>query len=103
MWYILRLLEANVDYYIPHRIEEGYGLNCEAVEQLAQEGTEVLITVDCGIGAVEAARRARELGLELIITDHHQPGDELPKAAAIVHPMLDENYENPNSAGVMVA
>jgi single-stranded-DNA-specific exonuclease len=103
LWYILKLLGAKVDYYIPHRIEEGYGLNCEAIEQLTHSGTEVIITVDCGINSLEAAGRAGELGLDLIITDHHRPGSKLPKAAAIVHPMLEETYENPHSAGVMVA
>ncbi len=103
LWYILRLLNAKVDYYIPHRIEEGYGLNCEAVEQLARDGTDVIITVDCGISSLEAAQRAGELGLDLIITDHHRLGAKLPKAAAIVHPLLEESYENPHSAGVMVA
>ena len=57
--------------YVPHRIDEGYGLNVPALEKLASEGVEVLITVDCGVTAMEAAQRARELGIELIITDHH--------------------------------
>ena len=79
---------ADVRYYIPHRIDEGYGLNGEAIRKLAAEGVEVLVTVDCGIGSRTEAALARELGVELIITDHHEPGGVLPAAAAIVHPRL---------------
>ncbi|OHB73882.1 MAG: hypothetical protein A2Z25_09975 [Planctomycetes bacterium RBG_16_55_9] len=73
LWQLLRLLGANVDYYIPHRIDEGYGLNVEAVESLAQADSKLLVTVDCGIMAFDAAERANKLGLDLILTDHHQP------------------------------
>lgn len=103
LWHLLQMLEADVDYYIPHRIDEGYGLNDEAVRQLAEAGTQLLITVDCGITAVRQVRLARELGMEVIVTDHHQPDAELPQAEAIVHPLLDANYPNPASAGAMVA
>ena len=58
-------------WYVPHRIEEGYGLHVSAIEELASRGVEVLVTVDCGITALDAARKAAELGIELIITDHH--------------------------------
>lgn len=84
----LRLLGANVGYYVPSRLDEGYGLNCEALEKLARDKAEVVVTVDCGIASIAEARRARELGLELIITDHHTFGDTLPEATAIVHPRL---------------
>lgn len=89
----LRVIEPNaqVKTYIPHRMTEGYGLNSEAIEQLHAEGTGLVVTVDCGITARDEAIRARELGLPLIITDHHQsPGriEELPEAAALVHPRL---------------
>ncbi|MHC4619826.1 MAG: single-stranded-DNA-specific exonuclease RecJ [Planctomycetota bacterium] len=100
---LLTLLGADADYYIPHRIDEGYGLNKEAIRSLAQAGTKLLITVDCGITAFASADLAVHLGLELIITDHHQPGPKLPKAAAIVHPGLDESYPNQDSSGSMVA
>jgi single-stranded-DNA-specific exonuclease len=103
VWQILTLLGAKVDYYIPHRIDEGYGLNVEAVRSLAESGSQVLITVDCGIAAFDAAELAEQLGLELIITDHHEPGDQLPKAVAVVHPALQDSYANPDSAGAMVA
>jgi len=103
LWQILTLLGANVDYYIPHRIDEGYGLNTEAVRYLAKSGTSVLISVDCGICALGSAELAEQLAVDLIITDHHQPQATLPKAAAIVHPALDESYQNQDSAGAMVA
>ncbi|MHC4754015.1 MAG: single-stranded-DNA-specific exonuclease RecJ, partial [Planctomycetota bacterium] len=103
LWQILTMLGADVDYYIPHRIDEGYGLNKEAVESLAKAGTELLITVDCGVTAVESAKLAQNLGMELIITDHHQFDDELPQAVAIVHPALEESYPNQDSSGAMVA
>ncbi len=103
LWHLLTLLGADADYYIPHRIEEGYGLNTEAVRLLAKNESKLLITVDCGIGAIESADVASQLGLGLIITDHHCPGAGLPKAAAIVHPALDSSYQNPDSSGSMVA
>jgi len=103
LWHLLQMLGAQVDYYIPHRIDEGYGLNSDAVRRLAAGGTELLITVDCGITAVEPVRLAREMGIQTLITDHHQPGAVLPDAAAIVHPRLDPAYGNPHSAGAMVA
>jgi len=103
LWQILTLLGANVDYYIPHRIDEGYGLNVEAVESIAKAGTQLLVTVDCGITAHAAAELAKKLGLDLIITDHHQFTDTLPPAFAIVHPALDKSYPNPDSSGSLVA
>jgi single-stranded-DNA-specific exonuclease len=84
----LQLLGANAGYYVPNRIDEGYGLNHEAVRCLALEGAQVVVTVDCGICSVDEADTAAECGLVLIITDHHRPGEWLPRAAAIVHPGL---------------
>ncbi|MBN2455013.1 MAG: single-stranded-DNA-specific exonuclease RecJ [Sedimentisphaerales bacterium] len=103
LWQILKLLGAEVEYYIPHRIEEGYGLNPEAVRSLADSGSKLLITVDCGITALKPAELAGQMGVELIITDHHKPGPKLPEVSAIVHPALDESYPNPHSSGSMVA
>jgi single-stranded-DNA-specific exonuclease len=80
---------ARVSWYIPHRIDEGYGLNAEAMRALAAEGARVIVTVDCGVTAVEPARAARDAGVDLIITDHHNPPateEGLPPAYAIVHP-----------------
>jgi single-stranded-DNA-specific exonuclease len=103
LWQILTMLGAEVDYYIPHRIDEGYGLNAEAVEMLAKSGTKLLVTVDCGVTAFHSAETAAQLGLDLIITDHHQLDPVLPQAAAIVHPALEESYPNQDSSGAMVA
>ncbi len=89
LWYCLKLAGANVDYYIPCRINEGYGLNCDAMRELSENGTgRLVVSVDCGIANLKEAALARELGLELIITDHHQFREELPDAACLVHPRL---------------
>ncbi len=103
LWQILTLLGANVDYYIPHRIDEGYGLNDEAVRSIADSGTRLLVTVDCGITAHSSAELTRKLGLDLIITDHHRMGDSLPPALAIVHPAADKSYPNQDASGSLVA
>jgi single-stranded-DNA-specific exonuclease len=84
----LRLLGADVSYYVPNRLEEGYGLNGEALRTLAERGASLVISVDCGIASVAEGLIAKELGLELIVTDHHEFASELPAAAAIVHPRL---------------
>jgi single-stranded-DNA-specific exonuclease len=84
----LRLLGGEPDFYVPHRLEEGYGLNAEALRQIASAGASLVVTVDCGIGSVAEAEGARELGLELIVTDHHEPRERRPDAAVIVHPRL---------------
>jgi len=102
LWHLLTILGGRVEYYIPHRIDEGYGLNDEAIRQLAQNGTNLLVTVDCGITAIGQVELAAELGMDVIITDHHQFAHALPQAVAIVHPRLDD-YPNPDSAGAMVA
>ncbi|RUL89557.1 single-stranded-DNA-specific exonuclease RecJ [Tautonia sociabilis] len=90
LWSCLRLAGArSTEYYIPHRVEEGYGLNADALKKVATElGGSVVVTVDCGITSVREARVARELGLELIVTDHHTIGPDLPEADALVHPRL---------------
>jgi single-stranded-DNA-specific exonuclease len=103
LWRCLRLLGAEVSYYTPHRIDEGYGLNAEAIRSWGGGRAAMLITVDCGIAGVAEAELARELGLELIITDHHEPGPRLPAATAIVHPFLpgqDYPFAGLSGAGV---
>jgi single-stranded-DNA-specific exonuclease len=100
----LKLLGANADYYVPNRIDEGYGLNHDALRSLALEGAQVVVTVDCGIASVAEAETALESGLTLIITDHHQPAASLPRAAAIVHPGLPGgDYPFPGLCGAAVA
>ncbi|TCJ04294.1 single-stranded-DNA-specific exonuclease RecJ [Cytobacillus praedii] len=100
----LQELGANVEFYIPNRFTEGYGPNIPAFQHAAETGIKLIITVDTGIAAVNEAMAAKELGLDLIITDHHEPGPELPDALAIIHPKL-ENSEYPfrDLAGVGVA
>ena len=84
----LKLLGADVGYYVPNRMDEGYGLNHEALKKLAERGASLVISVDCGVASVAEALTAKEVGLELIVTDHHQFADSLPEAACIVHPRL---------------
>lgn len=100
----LVLLRAKVSYHLPNRMQEGYGLHVDSIEKLAARGKQLLITVDCGIASLAPAQRARELGLSLIITDHHRFGDELPVADAIVHPALPgTNYPFTGLCGAGVA
>jgi single-stranded-DNA-specific exonuclease len=84
----LQALDAAPTWYVPSRQEEGYGLNADALATLAGQGVNLVVTVDCGITGVAEARRARELGLELIITDHHAFAEQLPDADVLVHPRL---------------
>ncbi|MDQ2952759.1 MAG: single-stranded-DNA-specific exonuclease RecJ [Chloroflexota bacterium] len=81
-----RQLGVVVSAYIPDRYEEGYGLNAQAIRKLAEDGTKVIVSVDCGVTAVREAVLARELGIDLIVTDHHHPPAELPDAYALVNP-----------------
>jgi single-stranded-DNA-specific exonuclease len=119
LWHSLRALGGDVHYYIPHRIEEGYGLNGEAVAQICDDGTQLLITVDCGVTAIEPVAVAMNRGVDVVVTDHHEwrtKRDEdcpaidsdpaaraiLPVASAIVHPRLGA-YDNPHLCGAGVA
>jgi len=97
----LRELGAEADWLIPDRIADGYGLCAENVERLAERGTELLITVDCGITSVEEVKLAKELGMEVVVTDHHQPGDALPDCP-ILHPGVD-GYPFEELCGTAVA
>ncbi|MCI8525694.1 MAG: single-stranded-DNA-specific exonuclease RecJ [Oscillospiraceae bacterium] len=100
----LRALGADCLFYIPGRIEEGYGLSRGAIEQLCAQGVRLIVTVDCGITALEEAAYCRELGVELIITDHHECKDGLPEAVAVVDPHRPgDAYPHRDLAGVGVA
>lgn len=100
----LRDKGAEVRPYIPDRMGEGYGLNRTAVRQLAGEGVKLIVTVDCGITAVEEVELARELGMEVVVTDHHQCKETIPAAAAVVDPRRpDCGYPFKELAGVGVA
>ncbi len=89
LWHALTLANARVSFYVPHRTEEGYGLNQEAVNRLIKDGAGMIVSVDCGITAVDVARTLADTGVQLIITDHHAPHADLPQADAIVHPTID--------------
>ena len=89
LWHCLQLSNATVDYYIPCRMEEGYGLNNAALQQLYEEDPKrLVVSVDCGIASIAEAAMARTIGLDLIITDHHTIGSQLPDALVLVHPRL---------------
>jgi single-stranded-DNA-specific exonuclease len=72
LWHAIKVLGGEADYYIPHRIDEGYGLNAEALAQICDSGAKLIVTVDCGVTAIEPAKVARERGVDLIVTDHHE-------------------------------
>lgn len=101
---VLRARGGNVREYIPNRFEEGYGLNNDALTTLASDGVTLVITVDCGVRSPDEARRARDLGLDLIISDHHEPSGELPDALAVLNPkQAGDAYPEKYLAGVGIA
>ncbi|MGR3311062.1 MAG: single-stranded-DNA-specific exonuclease RecJ [Candidatus Brocadiales bacterium] len=103
----LNFIGANVQYYIPERIEEGYGLNKDAILRLKNDGTRVIVTVDCGINSYQEAKTAKLSGIDLIITDHHEPTSgeiEIPDAFAIINPKMNSELTlNSELSGVGVA
>lgn len=105
MYLFLTEIGAQASYYIPNRLEEGYGLNRGAIDDIAQDNAKLIVTVDCGINAVEEVKHAVSIGLEVIITDHHQPSEEIPsEALAVVNPMRsDDTSQFKGFSGVGVA
>ena len=100
----LELLGGDVVHFIPERLRDGYGLQCAAIDRLHAERVTLIVSVDCGIRSTEAALRAQELGVDLIITDHHEPEDTLPPALAVINPKRhDCTYPDKHLAGVGVA
>ena len=100
----LELLGGDVVHFLPERLRDGYGLQPAAIERLHADGVRLVISVDCGIRGADAAKRARELGVDLIITDHHEPDVELPPALAVINPKrADCSYPDKHLAGVGVA
>ncbi|MFQ6058439.1 MAG: single-stranded-DNA-specific exonuclease RecJ [Anaerolineae bacterium] len=83
---VLTALGARARPYIPHRVDEGYGLNCDALRELANRGVKVVVTVDCGVRSVEEIAYGRRLGLDIVVTDHHAVPQELPPALAVIDP-----------------
>jgi len=101
---VLERLGGDVVHFIPERLRDGYGLQPQAVDHLQAEGARVVVSVDCGIKSIEAARRARDLGVDLIVTDHHEPDSELPDALAVINPKRrDCSYPDKDLAGSGVA
>ncbi|MPY89781.1 MAG: single-stranded-DNA-specific exonuclease RecJ [Luteitalea sp.] len=99
----LEMLGGDIVHFIPDRLRDGYGLQVPAIDRLHAQGVRVVVSVDCGIRSGDAARRARELGIDLIITDHHEPEPELPPALAVINPKRhDCTYPDKNLAGVGV-
>ncbi len=84
---VLRQLGADCDWFIPDRQEDGYGLSPESVREVAERGTGLLVTVDCGISSVEEVALSKSLSMEVIVTDHHRPGDRIPDCT-VLHPAL---------------
>lgn len=100
----LKKIGADIEYYIPHRMIDGYGLSLSGVDILKENGTELIISVDCGINAIDEVAQINSLGMEIIVTDHHNPKEELPDAYAIINPkMIDCDYPYKMLAGVGVA
>ena len=100
----LEMLGGDVMHFLPERMRDGYGLQPAAIERLHAQGVGLIVSVDCGIRAADAARRARELGVDLIITDHHEPDGTLPDALAVINPKrADCAYPDKYLAGVGVA
>ena len=100
---LIELLGGDVVHFIPERLRDGYGLQPEAIDRLHERNVRVIISVDCGIRSQEAAARAKELGIDLVITDHHEPGASLPPALAVINPRRpDCAYPDKDLAGVGV-
>ncbi|MEC9094042.1 MAG: single-stranded-DNA-specific exonuclease RecJ [Planctomycetota bacterium] len=100
----LRLIGADVSYFIPNRLEDGYGLNQEAIETLKSRGTDLIVTVDCGVASLDEIQFANDLGLKVIVTDHHEMQADLPAAEAVIHPKLPiGNYPFDGICGAGVA
>lgn len=103
LYNFLKDIDANVTYYNPDRLKEGYGINFNAVKKLAEDGVTLIISGDCGITAVKEVEQAKELGVEFIVTDHHKPPEELPKAVSVLNPKLkDCKYPAKEIVGVGV-
>jgi len=98
---LLRELEGEVDYYIPDRAEEGYGLSCDVLYEAWQKGTSLVVTVDCGISSIAEVGATKDWQLDVIVTDHHEPSSQLPEAVAVVNPMVANDGNGP-LAGVGV-
>ncbi len=99
----LQSLGAKVKPYIPHRIDEGYGLNTDALTQLKEQGVQVVVTVDCGVRSLDEVAFGKRIGLDMIVTDHHAPGDQMPDSFVTINPkqaLCKYPYKDLSGAGV---
>jgi single-stranded-DNA-specific exonuclease len=99
----LQMVGADVHYYVPHRLEEGYGVNSDAIAKIVTDGTRLIITVDCGISADEPLAQATAAGVDVIVTDHHTIPAQLPRVHSVIHPALPQNtgcFQDLAGAGV---
>lgn len=103
MLHCLQALGCQADYYIPDRFQEGYGLNIKAVEELADRGFKLLLSVDCGINSLDEVELAIEKGMDVIISDHHNPGSRLPACSAVINPQLGSGHYSSQLCGAGVA
>lgn len=104
LYLLLKQTGADVHFYIPHRIREGYGISLTGIEEAARLGTRLIISVDCGVTAVREIEHAKQLNMDVIVSDHHEPGKQLPQAYAMLNPKCpDSNYPFHELAGVGVA
>ncbi|QSZ26723.1 single-stranded-DNA-specific exonuclease RecJ [Aceticella autotrophica] len=100
----LKLLNADVDYYIPERLQEGYGINLSAIDKIFTNGTKLIITVDCGISSIKEVERAKSYGMDIIITDHHEVPEVMPEATVVLNPHIkNSTYPFKDLAGVGVS
>ncbi|MCK5710226.1 MAG: single-stranded-DNA-specific exonuclease RecJ [Deltaproteobacteria bacterium] len=103
LYTFLKGLKANVTYYNPDRLKEGYGINIDAVKKLAEEKVSLIISGDCGITAIKEVEHAKELGVDFIVTDHHKPPEQLPEAVSVLNPKLSDcKYPGKEIVGVGV-
>lgn len=104
LYSLLRMVDADTYYHVPDRLNEGYGMRTEQLRKAASDGTRLLVTVDCGISSIEEIEVANRLGMDVVVTDHHEPSDKLPPALAIINPKrTDCGYPFRDLAGVGVA
>ncbi|MCX6134144.1 MAG: single-stranded-DNA-specific exonuclease RecJ [Ignavibacteriales bacterium] len=104
LWTFLTSVHADVEYFIPDRIKDGYGLSVSGVERAKDRGVQLIVSVDCGITALKPIERAHELGIEVIVCDHHEPGDVIPSAYAVLDPLKPTcNYPYKTLCGCSVA
>ncbi|MEA2021740.1 MAG: DHH family phosphoesterase, partial [Candidatus Caldatribacteriota bacterium] len=103
LFLIFKEITPNIYYYIPNRFQEGYGLNEQAINTAFKNKIKLIITVDCGVSSVYEIEKAKDFGIDVIISDHHIPQSNIPSAFAVINPKCDEKYPFKELAGVGVS